>query len=123
MGFTGKKALVWKKKFLQAFNLMEQTILNQTLFIIEDRFPGSVPFRDQLNRRQISFLATAEIVVSNAIADGMVEGMFYKEIYIFAKSKLDQLSASVGKTPVIYHSPIPQLIGPRQQSLLPEARA
>jgi hypothetical protein len=29
MGFTGKKALEWKLKFLAAFNLMEQTLLNQ----------------------------------------------------------------------------------------------
>ena len=29
MGFTGKDALRWKLKFIEAFNLMEKTILNQ----------------------------------------------------------------------------------------------
>lgn len=29
MGFTGKDALKWKLKFIEAFNLMEKTILNQ----------------------------------------------------------------------------------------------
>lgn len=29
MGFTGKKALEWKLKFLKAFNFMEQSLLNQ----------------------------------------------------------------------------------------------
>ena len=29
MGFTGKEALKWKLKYIEAFNLMEKTILNQ----------------------------------------------------------------------------------------------
>lgn len=29
MGFTGKKAAAWKEKFLEAFNVMEQTLLDQ----------------------------------------------------------------------------------------------
>ena len=29
MGFTGKKAAAWKEKFLEAFNAMEQTLLDQ----------------------------------------------------------------------------------------------
>lgn len=29
MGFTGKKAAAWKEKFLEAFNAMEQTMLDQ----------------------------------------------------------------------------------------------
>ena len=29
MGFTGKKAAAWKEKFLEAFNAMEHTLLDQ----------------------------------------------------------------------------------------------
>ena len=48
MGFTGKKALEWKVKFLRAFNLMEQTLLNQqNLFWQEDRTGNKIARRHE----------------------------------------------------------------------------
>ena len=48
MGFTGKKALEWKVKFLRAFNLMEQTLLNQqNLFWQEERQANKIGRRGE----------------------------------------------------------------------------
>lgn len=35
MGFTGKKALEWKLKYIEAFNLMEQQLLNRNINLEE----------------------------------------------------------------------------------------
>jgi Rha family phage regulatory protein len=48
MGFTGKKALEWKLKFLAAFNLMEKTLLNQqNLSWQQDRNQGKIARRGE----------------------------------------------------------------------------
>ena len=48
MGFTGKKALEWKLKFLAAFNLMEKTLLNQqNLSWQESRQQSKIGRRDE----------------------------------------------------------------------------
>lgn len=48
MGFTGKKALEWKLKFLKAFNLMEQALLNkQNLSWQEARSNNKIGRRDE----------------------------------------------------------------------------
>lgn len=38
MGFTGKKALAWKIKYLEAFNAMEERLKQRTYLSDEDRF-------------------------------------------------------------------------------------
>jgi len=84
----------------------------KALFIVTDKFPGS--FRDLLNTAQLSFLATAEHVTAKALQDGMAQGLFYKDIYPLAKSRLEALAQTVGVSPVICQ---------RKQLSITEARA
>lgn len=42
MGFTGKKALEWKLKYIKAFNLMEQKIRNGSTVNIEELIAKAV---------------------------------------------------------------------------------
>ena len=88
------------------------TATYKALFIITDKFPGS--FRDLLNTAQLSFLATAEHVTAKALQDGMAQGLFYKDIYPLAKSRLEALAQTVGVSPVICQ---------RKQLSITEARA
>lgn len=71
----------------------------KALFLVKDRFPG--PFRDMLDTMQLSYLAAAEYVASNALRDGMANGIHYKDIYKLAKGKLENYALAVGVTPVI----------------------
>lgn len=75
----------------------------KALFIVTDKFPGS--FRNLLDNSQLSFLATAEIVAGKALQDGMSQGLFYKDIYLLAKARLEALAATIGQTKVITGSP------------------
>jgi Rha family phage regulatory protein len=60
MGFTGKRAIEWKVKFLRAFNMMEQALLNQqNLFWQEDRTGNKIARRDEVETIQ-QFIAYAE---------------------------------------------------------------
>lgn len=84
----------------------------KALFIIKDRFPG--PFRDMLDTMQLSYLAAAEYVASNALRDGMANGLHYKDIYKLAKNKLENYALAVGVTPVIAQT-TQQQIGVRHE--------
>lgn len=79
----------------------------KALFIIKDKFPGS--FRDMLDAMQLSYLAAAEYVAANAINEGMAQSLYYKDIYLLAKSKLEKFAESVGVTPVITTTRQPML--------------
>lgn len=81
---------------------------HKALFIIKDR--SSQPFRDMLDNMQLSFLNTAEYVARNAIMDGMRDGLFYKDIYALAKSKIEAVAETVGVTEVVNGSPQLKLI-------------
>lgn len=81
---------------------------HKALFIIKDR--SGQPFRDMLDNMQLSFLNTAEYVARNAINDGMRDGLFYKDIYALAKSKIEAVAATVGVTEVISNNPQLKLI-------------
>lgn len=63
---------------------------------------GKIPdhFRDTLDRMQIAFLTAAEQVARNALTEGMRQKMHYKEIYVFAKQRVE-LYASAIKMPLI----------------------
>jgi hypothetical protein len=88
------------------------TATYKALFIVKDKFPGS--FRDMLDNMQLSYLSAAEYVAANALKDGMAQSLYYKDIYILAKAKLEQYAAAVGATPVI---------AARQQMALPQLGA
>jgi len=71
----------------------------RALFIVNDHFNGS--FRDLLNSRQLNKLTIAEDLVTEIIRDGMAQGLFYKDIFQAAKSRLDALAAVVGVSWVV----------------------
>lgn len=161
MGFTGPKAVQWKIKFIDAFNLMERHILhdakaklrkarqaerhaqlewqqarstgkltrreetdivkefigyskgqgsknaemyylsissmvNRELFGLE---PKNTPvhFRDTLDAAQLGHLRMAEIAVGRALTEGMAKTLPYKAVFAFAKERVKQLIAMIGK--------------------------
>jgi len=69
------------------------------LFIIGEHSGQS--FRDLLDTMQLSFLQTAEYAAAQAIVDGMDQGKPYKEIYLMAKGRIEQLASALPKTKVI----------------------
>jgi len=52
-------------------------------------------FRDTLNISQVHTLAVAEHIAREAILQGMEEGMFYKDIYKFAKQAVERYAATL----------------------------
>lgn len=144
MGFTGKKAAVWKENYIEAFDMMEQALLNRqnlswqqariegkaarreltdtvsqfveyasaqgsrnayfyypnltrmtykALFMVEAASPK--PFRDMLDVMQATFLASAEYVAQQALADGMLQQLPYKSIYQIAREKVTAYAATL----------------------------
>jgi len=75
------------------------TATYRALFIINDTFPGS--FRDLLDNQQIAYLMAAENVATKSIRDGMAQGLYYKDIFQLAKSRLDKCSELFGVSRVI----------------------
>lgn len=169
MGFTGRDAVAWKEKFIAAFDLMENTIIEQAkrlkrqgeldwqtqrqegkrirrietdaikdfveyaqnqgsknakfyystvttmayraLFLLdkglEKHFPGKL--REHLDIRQTINLSAAELAVEQALRDGMKQDMPYKEIFLFAKNRVEMLASIMGKTFVLPPTHQPQL--------------
>ena len=71
---------------------------NKALFILEQRYPN---IREMLNTHQLTTLNTADIVVMDALKEGMERKMDYKEIYVLAKSRVENLSKLIKPTMVI----------------------
>jgi Rha family phage regulatory protein len=86
-----------KSPSLYYMNISKMT--NHALFLIERKAPQD--FRNLLDGMQISFLQTAEYVARNALREGVKGGMFYKDIYKFARDKVKAFASTVGKTPVL----------------------
>lgn len=52
-------------------------------------------FRDLLDNSNLTFLAAAELKAEDALQFGMQEGMHYKEIYEYAKNKVEILAHAI----------------------------
>lgn len=52
-------------------------------------------FRDTLDCMELSFLMTAEYIAKNALQAGIDEGLHYKEIYILAKTAVNNYADTV----------------------------
>ena len=59
------------------------------------------PLRDFIEPQQHAFLSTAEYICQKAIKQGIKEKMFYRDIYYYAKDKVEAFAATVGKTPLL----------------------
>lgn len=67
---------------------------NKAFFIIKEKFKN---VREILNITQLSKIMYADIVVRQALIEGMEKQMFYKDIYQLAKNKVIQASNSLPK--------------------------
>ncbi len=56
-------------------------------------------FRDTLDTLQFAYLGTAEVQCRQALAEGMRQGMHYKEIYAYAKMVVNQFANSLKLPP------------------------
>lgn len=74
---------------------------------LEKHFPGKL--REHLDIRQTINLSAAELAVEQALRDGMKQEMPYKEIFLFAKNRVEMLASIMGKTFVLPPTHQPQL--------------
>lgn len=84
MGFTGKKAFQWKIKFIEAFNLMEKTLLNKSNEEwLTTREQGKLIRRNETD--------TIQEFTDYAISQGSKSAQFYYKHYTNATYKALQL--------------------------------
>lgn len=84
MGFTGKKAFQWKIKFIEAFNLMEKTLLNKNNEEwLTTREQGKLIRRNETD--------TIQEFTDYAISQGSKSAQFYYKHYTNATYKALQL--------------------------------
>lgn len=76
------------EKYYMSITKMEYAALG----MLEAKEKG---FRDTLNISQVHTLAVAEHIAREAILQGMEEGMFYKDIYKFAKQAVERYAATL----------------------------
>lgn len=81
---------------------------NHALFFLEQRYPN---VRDILNLNQLSTMEDADAIVSKALVDGMGKGLYYKEIYQLAKSRIETFAEIREKT-IIPAFQIPPSLSP-----------
>jgi phage regulator Rha-like protein len=77
------------EKYYMIISKME----NQAFFILKEKFPN---VREILNMEQLAKIEFADIVVKNAIIEGMNAGIGYKDIYKLAKEKVIDASNTLG---------------------------
>ena len=78
------------------------------LFVIESRYGNS--FRDLLSTMQLQSLGVAEFIAADAIEEGMKQRLHYKEIYQFAKSKVEAFAATLPRRSKVISTPQLKLI-------------
>lgn len=84
MGFTGKKAFQWKIKFIEAFNLMEKTLLNKSNEEwLTTREQGKLIRRNETD--------TIQEFTDYSISQGSKSAQFYYKHYTNATYKALQL--------------------------------
>lgn len=84
------------KKYYMVISKME----NHTLFaldFLEQKFEN---LRENLSVRGLDLLRTADQIVAKALREGMEQLLFYKDIYIMAKERVENFSVLIGKTPL-----------------------
>jgi len=67
------------------------------LFILEQKYPNA---RDVMNMRQLNLIEMADEVIANALEEGMVLKLPYKECYVLAKEKIQLLAKLFPPSPL-----------------------
>ena len=95
MGFTGKKALQWKLKYIEAFNAMENELRNriETQAVntaIKDRIKKILPLRNQKGIRTL----IRKVLLGKTAYWGLREGL--------SLSKAKSIISAIGRTDILY---------------------
>ncbi len=70
---------------------------NAALFLLQEKYPN---VRDVLNGHQLSVIQTADQIVAKALKEGMIDKLFYKDIYKLAKKRVLSMAELIGKSVV-----------------------
>lgn len=70
---------------------------NKALFLVQQKFPN---LREVMNNRQLSFIKSADIIVLEAIEEGMREEMLYKDIFKLCKKRVMAFSELIPITQI-----------------------
>jgi phage regulator Rha-like protein len=89
-------------KYYMAISKME----NQAFFIIKEKFTN---VREILNIRQLNKITVADMIVRQALIEGMDKEMFYKDIFQLAKKRVVDLANSLGVKEIIPNLEIKQI--------------
>lgn len=83
-------------KYFMVISKME----NQSLFALDFLGQKYKNLRDMVNSYGLDILLMADRIVALALKDGMQLEMFYKEIFLMAKDRVETFAMSIGKTPL-----------------------
>lgn len=79
MGFTGKKALEWKLKYIEAFNKMEETLKSSNLISEEEKLKLKLFSKDPMEvamaHNQLVELATVPLLTENKHKQDVINGL------------------------------------------------
>ena len=81
-------------KYYMIFSKME----NAAFFILKEKFKN---VREILNIRQLSKIIIADMIVKQAIIEGMENNYFYKDIFQLAKKRVVAMANSVGMKEIL----------------------
>jgi phage regulator Rha-like protein len=79
---------------------------NSAFFILKEKFKN---VREILNIQQLSKIIVADLIVRQAIIEGMEKEMFYKDIFQLAKKRVVEMSNSLGFKEVLPNIQFKQL--------------
>lgn len=103
------------EKYYMALTKME----NSSLFNLEYIELGIENLREALSGFALDALKMADVVVGKAIEEGMEKGMHYKNIYKFAKDRVETFAQAIGKLPIISDNSRANSIVVKRQKALP----
>lgn len=70
---------------------------NKTLVGIDPKEKKKCSIRDVIPKSDLTILEMSDEVISNTIREGINKQMFYKDIYVQAKNKIQSLAVIMGK--------------------------
>lgn len=73
---------------------------NKALGFLRSSLPKGTNLRDLLNIVQLGYIQTADSIVAKALQEGMDREMYYKDIYQFAKQKVEKFADIVGESSI-----------------------
>lgn len=75
------------------------SMINRSLGFINEAVPGK-PVRDFLDGELLAYVAMAERLCRKAIVEGMTQGMHYKEVYQYAKQRVEAFAVMCQPEPL-----------------------